>query len=235
MSDFNKYYFEKTFGPLVNYKIKTANEDVPFPFRAWFSSAIGVPIGIVLLLAFIVKAYFSLFYGPELSDFNKNANSPDHVINLNSNSFLENFILVISKFNIFVIGFIVFVGVVLYWIVPSMITYLGQIGLETLLRFKWFFVAIIIAIFGFFIWIIYLRYLLAKRSIDNQFEFEKYKYSLDYQGSNKENLIQIENNQHNKTDKNKLINNNSSQTQIVWQNNNPTSPNNQDNQDNNAK
>jgi hypothetical protein len=31
LSDFNKYYFEKTFGPLSDYEVKLVTRDVPFP------------------------------------------------------------------------------------------------------------------------------------------------------------------------------------------------------------
>lgn len=69
LSDFNKYYFEKTFGSLDQYSKKLEIKETPFPFRAWFTAAVGIPIGVILLFAFIVKAYVSLFYGDE--KFNK--------------------------------------------------------------------------------------------------------------------------------------------------------------------
>ena len=46
LSDFNKYYFEKTFGPLDGYQVKLMTKEFPFPFRAWFVAAVGIPIGI---------------------------------------------------------------------------------------------------------------------------------------------------------------------------------------------
>ncbi|MCJ7541902.1 MAG: hypothetical protein MUO88_19815, partial [Desulfobacterales bacterium] len=44
LSEFNKYYFEKTFGPFEQYQVKLVTKDLPFPFRAWFASAVGIPV-----------------------------------------------------------------------------------------------------------------------------------------------------------------------------------------------
>jgi uncharacterized integral membrane protein len=55
LSDFNKYYFEKTFGDLDHYEKIMRSEDVAFPFRAWFTAAVGIPIGVILLFAFVVR------------------------------------------------------------------------------------------------------------------------------------------------------------------------------------
>jgi hypothetical protein len=65
LSDFNKYYFEKTFGPFEQYNVKLVTKEVPFPFRAWFVAAVGVPVGIVLLFGFVVRAYTTFFFREE--------------------------------------------------------------------------------------------------------------------------------------------------------------------------
>ncbi len=44
LSEFNKYYFEKTFGPFENYQVKLKTQNLPFPFRAWFVAAVGLPV-----------------------------------------------------------------------------------------------------------------------------------------------------------------------------------------------
>ena len=67
LSDFNKYYFEKTFGPFENYKVQLVSKDVPFPFRAWFVAAVGIPVGTVLLFGFVFKAYVTLIQGEKSS------------------------------------------------------------------------------------------------------------------------------------------------------------------------
>jgi hypothetical protein len=61
-----------------------------------------------------------------------------------------------------------------------MIVYIGRTGTETIIRYKWIFLAIGIVFLGLFIWIIYLRYLLAKKTIDRQAEIDKYRLRLEY-------------------------------------------------------
>ncbi len=186
LSDFNKYYFEKTFGPFEQYDVKLVTKDVPFPFRAWFVAAVGIPMGAILLFAFVVKAYLSLFYG-EYKDEEDDALRTK----TEARTGFEKFIASITGFNIFVIGFIVFLAIILYWIIPEVITYLFRLGEETIIRYmkigediivkyKWFFLAVVMGFFGFIAWIVYLRYLLAKKTIESQTEIDKHRIQLEY-------------------------------------------------------
>ncbi|MCP4111185.1 MAG: hypothetical protein GY749_37615 [Desulfobacteraceae bacterium] len=170
LSEFNKYYFEKTFGPLDQYNIKLLVRDKPFPFRAWFVAALGIPIGIILLFAFVVKAYMSLFYGDEDK---QGDGSRDETR-------LGKLVDSVSRFNIFTIGFFMFLLVISYWVIPEVVIYLGKLGEETILKYRWFFLSVIVVIFGVFTWIIYLRYLLARRTIDSQAEVDKYRMQLEF-------------------------------------------------------
>jgi len=65
-----------------------------------------------------------------------------------------------------------------YWVVPNLILYIGQVGMDTILRFKWFFLATALIILGIVVWIIYLRYLLAKKALDSQTELEKFRLQI---------------------------------------------------------
>ena len=56
---------KKTFGSLDQYRVNLITRERPFPFRAWFVAAVGIPVGIVLLFAFVVKSYVALFHGEE--------------------------------------------------------------------------------------------------------------------------------------------------------------------------
>ncbi len=171
LSEFNKYYFEKTFGPLDQYNIKLLVKNKPFPFRAWFVAALGIPIGIILLFAFIVKAYMSLFYGDEQGDGSDRSRDETRLGKLVDS---------VSRFNIFTIGFFMFLLVISYWIIPEVVIYLGKLGEETILKYRWFFLSVVLVVFGAFTWIIYLRYLLAKKTIDSQTEVDKYRMQLEF-------------------------------------------------------
>jgi uncharacterized membrane-anchored protein YhcB (DUF1043 family) len=179
LSDFDRYHFEKTFGPFEQYQVRLVTKNIPFPFRAWFVAAVGIPVGVILLFGFVVKAYMSLFYGEE-----KKANEPY----LNDEAYetrFERIIARVSRFNIFIIGFFVFLAVFSYWVVPNLITYAGRVGIETLTRYKWLFLSVAIVILGIMVWVIYLRYLLAKKTIDGQTEIEKYRLQLEFDQNRK--------------------------------------------------
>lgn len=172
MSRFNRLAFERNFGPLENYQVHLVTEERPFPFRAWFVAAVGIPVGAMLLLAFVVKAWVAIFYGsstPAAGADPPNAKSTP----------VESLLRRTSGLNIFMIGFFVLLAVLAYWIVPNLILYVGQIGIETIVRFKWFFGGLVLVVLGIVIWIIYLRYLLARRAIDSQTEVEKLRVQLE--------------------------------------------------------
>ncbi len=179
LSEFNRYYFEKTFGPFKQYHVKLVTRDIPFPFRAWFSAAVGIPVGAFLLFAFFVRAYRSLF--------SKEENAPGKAgpKHMGYEYRFEKIIAAISRFNIFIIGVLICLAVFLYWVIPNLIVYLGRTGTETIIRYKWIFLSAGIVFLGVFMWIIYLRYLLAKRTVDRQAEIDKYRLRLEYNKSDK--------------------------------------------------
>jgi hypothetical protein len=177
LTDFNKYYFEKNFGPLNQYDLKRDSRHEPFPFRAWFTAAFGIPVGIVLLVAFVFKAIANLF-----GESNKNSLSGSEKRPLNEQeTAFEGMLHRLSEINIFVIGGFVFMCILAYWIVPNFITYVGEIGTQAILKFKWFFLIGSILIFVMFVWVIYLRYLLATKTIESKTEIEKQRLQLTFQ------------------------------------------------------
>ena len=174
LSQFNRYYFEKTFGPLDQYEVRLTRHERPFPFRAWFVAAAGVPLGTVLLFAFVLRAFQGLFQArrPREAPAETPADTAD-------DSRLVRLFGQFSRLNVFALGALVLTAVLAYWIVPNLFVYLGQVGLETLLRFKWFFIVLVLMGFGLVIWIIYLRYRLACKSIESRAQVEKYRLQLE--------------------------------------------------------
>jgi hypothetical protein len=173
LSDFNKYYFEKTFGPMDQYDVRLETQEYPFPFRAWFVAAVGIPVGIVLLFGFVVKAYISLFYGHEKDTVYSGHHAEP------GETHLEMILSRISRFNIFTIGFLIFLGVFAYWVIPNLITFLGKTGIETLSQYKLFFISSALIFLGLVVWVIYLRYRLAVKSIESRTEIEKQRIQLE--------------------------------------------------------
>jgi hypothetical protein len=145
----------------------------PFPFRAWFVAAVGIPIGIVLLFSFVVKAYISLFYGDEKDSGSSSSHAQA------DETQLETILSRISRFNIFTIGFLIFLAVFAYWVVPNLISFLGKIGIETLSQYNFFFITVALIFLGLVVWVIYLRYRLAVKSIESRTEIEKQRIQLE--------------------------------------------------------
>ncbi|MFZ7126811.1 MAG: hypothetical protein ACOWWM_11725 [Desulfobacterales bacterium] len=187
LSQFDKYYFEQNFGPLDRYELRLATREVPFPFRAWFVAAFGIPIGAMLLFAFLVKAFLAVFYG-ESPETPPRADSPDDR-NRRESTRLERLLLRLSRYNIFIIGFLILVGIFAYWVVPNLITHLGRVGIETLSRFKWGFLGLGAVVLGLLVWIIYLRFLLARKSLESQTELERYRLELEYRSGNRDEKL----------------------------------------------
>ncbi|MFO7884414.1 MAG: hypothetical protein R6U68_06300 [Desulfobacteraceae bacterium] len=188
LSNFNKYYFENNFGDLKDYRIRLKTEETPFPFRAWFSAAVGIPVGLVLLLAFILKAVMVFINGRDGPNVDKNSGEKD------SGTRVENMLLRISSYNIFIIGFIVFACIFLFWVVPDLLTFLGKAGIETILRFKWFFLAGFLGFFLLFAWFMYMKYLLAKKSMESELMIKKHQLSLEYGNSGLKQLPEFSHN-----------------------------------------
>jgi hypothetical protein len=109
--------------------------------------------------------------GKNLSDFNK--------------YYFEKLIAAVSRFNIFTIGFLVLLGVFSYWVVPNFIVHVGKLGVETLTRYKWIFLSFGMILLGVVIWVIYLKYLLAKKAIESHAEIDKYRLQIEFDHGNR--------------------------------------------------
>ena len=187
LANFNKARFEKAFGPFENYQVKLTRRYIPFPFRAWFSAAIGVPVGLVLLLAFVLKAVMVFIYGGE-EDITNNKQSvhqqEQESIHDNGRNKtvagVEKLLLSISRFNIFIIGFLVICMVFLLWMIPNTLSFLAETSMHTILKFKWVFLGGFIALFILFAWFMYMKYKLAKKMIDAETEIKKFELQLEY-------------------------------------------------------
>lgn len=177
LTDFNVYHFEKAHGPVEEYRRRLVKRDVPFPFRAWFVAALGIPLGLILGFVLILRMYTAIFYGEDV------IREGSQAAEKGKESRVERIIGGVGKFNIFVIGAGIFLAVISYWILPNLVIYLGEVSIETLIRFKWVFLFIGVAVFAVVVLIIYLKYLLAKKSMENQVEVDKYRMQLDYKGN----------------------------------------------------
>ncbi len=174
-----KASFEKTFGPLSNYRVNLISVDRPFPFRAWFAAAVGLPVGAVLLFGFFIKAYEALFIRnePASNEQNQPISEPTDR--------LDRVVARVSRLNIFAIGAFVLLFALGLWAIPSMLAEFGRHGVATLSRYKWVALGVVLVFLGLVVWIIYLRYRLAHKTIESQADVEKFRLQLEMSGSNK--------------------------------------------------
>ena len=63
LSSYEKMVFENNFGPLRDYTTQIESEMVPFNFRAWILLAVGMPLGLILMLFFMAQVWLILLNG----------------------------------------------------------------------------------------------------------------------------------------------------------------------------
>lgn len=175
LSQVDRQSFEKTFGPLEQYRVRMYNDRKPFPFRAWFAAAFGMPIGLVLLFAFIVRAWSALFAAPRRPVERGTENGAAPL------SGFERMLTAISRFNIFVLGALILLAAAAYWVLPNAFLSAGKAGLRIIVTYKWAALGLAMTLVGMLLLIIFLRYLLAKKSLESRVEVEKFRLRLEYE------------------------------------------------------
>jgi len=153
-----------------------SGKEFPFPFRAWLAGAVGLPIGAVLLFGFFIKAYETLFFKND-----GHANTPPPPQD-SSTDLLDRMIARISRLNIFVIGAFVLLFALGLFAVPNLLSEFGRYVVPVISKYRWVVLAIIAVFLGLMIWIIFLRYLLARKAIEAQADMEKYRLQLELLG-----------------------------------------------------
>jgi hypothetical protein len=185
-----KAAFEKTFGPLSNYRVTVVTKQHPFPLRPWFAAAVGLPIGAVLLFGFFVKAYEALFFGGE-GQQGQHAGADAADAGDAASDRLDRLLNRVGRMNIFAIGGFVLLFALGLWAVPHLLAEFGRNGVAIITRYKWVALGIVGVFLGLVVWIIFLRYLLARKAIETQADVEKYRLQLELIG-NRQPLPQIE-------------------------------------------
>lgn len=169
LTSYEKLYFENTFGPLANHRIHLETEAAPFPFRAWVSAAVGIPVGLTMLVSFLVRVYLLLLYG---EDKEKKEEAPQESSQNDRFGSLFNSFHNISVFHI---GFFVIIGVLIFWIVPNFLQDFAKVIMVAMREYKMFFLGSAIFLALLITWIIYLRYKLSKQMLENQLDLEKFR------------------------------------------------------------
>ncbi len=170
LTSYEKAVFEDNHGPLANYSTQIESRDFPFPFRAWVAAAVGIPVGLILLVSFLVKVFLLLLYGDEKQQ------DEDEPESLTGPS--KRFAGVFRSFrhiSVFHIGFVVLLCVFLLWMIPNLIEDFAKLSMNAVREYGWFFLGAAVFAAGLIVWVIYLRYRLSKQMLDNQLDLEKFR------------------------------------------------------------
>lgn len=171
LSSYERMVFEKDHGPLRDFTVQLQTVNVPFPFRAWISSAVGIPVGLVLLMAFLVRAFLSLLYGEEKETVEEGASGACDAKQGRFASLSCSF----RHISIFNIGLLVVVAVLLLWMVPNFLGDFADLTMKAIREYKFFFLGTAVFLALLIVWIIYLRYRLSKQMLENQMNIEKFR------------------------------------------------------------
>lgn len=169
LTSYEKLNFENSYGSLSNYRVQLQTDTTPFPFRAWVSAAVGVPVGLVLLVSFLVRVYLSLLYGEEKDKSAKSeepGGAPHRFASINR---------MFHGISVFHIGFLTVLAVLLLWMVPNFIGDFAKITFTAMREHSWFFGGAAVFLASMIAWVIYLRYRLSKKMLDNQLDLEKFR------------------------------------------------------------
>ncbi len=168
-------YFERHHGSLDNYVIEITTEYKPFPVREWVVASVGIPIGLILLVSFLIKVYLSLIYGEEPPD------NADPLMFDGRKQALLSWSRLMSSVSVFTIGALVLFLVLLFWLVPNFFWNMVSSSVYAVQEHKGLFLGALICLALFISWIAFLRYKLSKKMMENQLTLEKYRIDKQFQ------------------------------------------------------
>ncbi len=167
MGAYEKMLFENNFGSLRDYHTQIESEQVPFNYRAWILLAVGMPLGLILMLFFMAQVWLILLNGSPKE-------RPPEEMEL-SKTRLSAFLSVSKNSSILHVGFIIVMSMLILWLIPSILSDMATSFFRAVKEYPWFFMGVSAFAGGLLVWVIYLRYRLSRQVLDNQMEVEKYR------------------------------------------------------------
>jgi hypothetical protein len=168
-------YFERHHGSLENYDIEVTTLHKPFPVREWVVASIGIPVGLILLVSFLIKVYLSLIYGEETA-----AEANSTLFDGRKQSLLS-WSQLMSSVSVYTVGALILFLVLLLWLVPNFFWNLVSFSMTGVQEHRGIFLGLLIGLALFISWIAFLRYKLSKKMMENQLSLEKYRIDKQFQ------------------------------------------------------
>jgi hypothetical protein len=167
LSSYEKMLFENNYGSLRDYTTQIESQVAPFNYRAWILLAIGMPLGLILMLFFMAQVWLILLNGSPKEESSEEMGS--------SKTRFSSFMSVSKSFSILGVGFIIVISMLILWLIPSILGDLVKSFFSSVKDYPWFFGGLAIFAGGLLVWVIYLRYRLSRQMLSNQMEIEKYR------------------------------------------------------------
>ena len=168
-------YFERHYGSLENYDIEITTKHKPFPVREWVVASVGIPVGFILLVSFLVKVYLSLVYGEETRD------EADSSLFDSRKQSLLSWSRLMSSVSVYTIGALILFVVLMLWLVPNFFWNLVSSSMIAVREHKGIILGSLICVALFLGWIAFLRYKLSKKVMENQLTLEKYRLDKQFE------------------------------------------------------
>ena len=151
-----------------------------FPVRAWVAASISVPIALILLGAFIVRVYQELLFDEAKQALAKRQQHESGFGDFDEN-LLDNATKRISSLNIFLLGGIIFLVAVLFWLIPDLLIKLSQISMDLMAQHSWIVISVVSVIVVLIIMRSIMRHRMNMEIIRQQADIQKKRDELSMQ------------------------------------------------------
>ncbi|MGA2404497.1 MAG: hypothetical protein ABSG91_22800, partial [Syntrophobacteraceae bacterium] len=144
LSAYEKMLFENNFGSLRDYHTQIESELVPFNYRAWILLAVGMPLGLILMLFFMAQVWLILLNGSPKE-------GPAEETELSKTRF-STFLSVSKNSSILRVGFIIVMSMLILWLIPSILSDMAKSLFGALKEYPWFFMGVSTFVGGLLVW-----------------------------------------------------------------------------------
>ncbi|SFN00276.1 hypothetical protein [Thermodesulforhabdus norvegica] len=165
LSYYEEMSLRDTIGPIENYRVRVISHYVNFPFTAWLSASIGVPVGLMLVYALIMRIHKAVTETQSISRDLDEIKSPGKG--------LKGLLSFFHSLSVFHIAVIVFLSALFLWFVPY-ITVRTVTGVVHFVKENMvIFILLLVSFLVLIGWAIYLMYRLAREMLRYRYEIIK--------------------------------------------------------------
>ena len=143
--------------------VKDEEEVIPFPWKAWILTSIGFPIGFAFLVLLLTKAYLQVVEPGQ--------NEP-----VESSGKLASGLNKLSQINIIWFMLAAVVVIFLFWYIPEIIKYTGDIAISWMTAHWWVPTTVFFVIVFIVLLVIYLQYRLKVKAMHTEVEIAKLRF-----------------------------------------------------------